>query len=195
MQNLITNPKVIRIPNRTLILICGVQNSGKSHFCHNYFNTENTVCTDDLFLSTAKSISSVLVTPHSRDSFILLQKTTEDKLLKTIQNLANEKKYVVLDAIGLTVEKRLGTINAFQDYFDNIIQIVLMPSLVEIQKRGIKEVTLEKAKLGLRSPSILEISISYMELAYDIPNGKISEGTDTTYILTEIPKKFSIKFD
>ena len=71
----------IRIPDDTLVLICGSQSSGKTTFTKKHFATKSIVTTDEIFEDVVENHSSVFDTMDS-----LAEKTTEIFEKKVIQS-------------------------------------------------------------------------------------------------------------
>lgn len=176
-MEVIKNPLSIRIPKHTLVLMCGVQNSGKTTFTQKNFPISSIVCSDDIFFET------------SRESAYKYGETciiSDDKIFNRIINLGKSGETAVYESIAFTNDYRLHVVNMMNKYFSNIIQIVLHPSLDKVLNRPPKPVLEEQKRLSLRPPTRAEIAIFWKIIQANIDTRTIGHGTDTTYILNDI---------
>ncbi len=175
-MNLIMNPLSIRIPKNSFVLLCGVQNSGKTTFLKENFPSENILCNDDILSNIVKS--------NPEYDFYKATFAVQDYLTEKISSMGISGKNVVLDAIGFTNEERFGIILRFNEFFNKIIQIVVHPNLTTVLERPKKPILPYHKKLNMRNPTSNEIKSFWNIIQSNIKDGSIAVGTDVTYILS-----------
>lgn len=186
MQKMIMDPSSIWIPANTLVLLCGVPNSGKTTFCKEHFPKELVICADDILLDMARS--------YPDKSYCEISSKVQDYATNKIISLGwCYKSTVVVDAIGITNKRRLTIIEKYNSCFSSVIQIVIQPDLEIILKRTTKkEAALELKNLNLYYPNNHTITRFWHIIQENINNKSITQGTDHTYILRDTTNDLSI---
>lgn len=177
MSQIIWDPQSIRIPKNTLVLMCGVQNSGKTTFTRKNFPAKNIICYDEIFFETSRES-----TYKYEENCII----SDDRAFNKTINLGKAGEIAVYESIYFTNDFRLYIVNKLGKYFSNVIQIVLQPSLDEVLNRPPKPVLEEQMRLSLRPPTRAEISIYWQIIQENIDSKTIGYGTNSTYILNKI---------
>lgn len=181
------SPCIIRIPKNTLVLLCGVQNAGKSTFAKMHFPHLNIISSDALLQKTIMNASSNNTTEEILDKTIALMQ-------KEIKKSSKKNAFTVVDSVGISFTSRILFISKYERYFENIILIVFNPDLETILNRPNKPSTKEMIEHGFFSLSKEELTQNFNILQEQLKNGEISESAPIIHILDE-NSNCTIEFD
>ena len=175
------NPKTIRIEPNTLVILYGVQNSGKTTFAKNHFKDfEHVVSTDDILLNFYRELPTTI----DKTSVKIFDQICEKTLKETIKRLQSlSSSYGILDAGNVELYEEL--IAEMRKYYKNIIQVVLFPPLPIVLRRPPK-ISLEKLSYGIYPASLHPEIIIGLHNSIDnlIKSKAIDKGADNTYIFS-----------
>ena len=104
----------IRIPEDTLVLICGSQNSGKTTFTRKHFAGKSIITTDEIFEEVVKNQSTVL------DTMETLASRTTDIFEERVK--AEQAIYSHLGAMIHEEEKKLRRLKQRQNEIEENIR-------------------------------------------------------------------------
>lgn len=179
MGKIYLGEKQIIVPQDTLVLICGSQNSGKTTFTKKYFRSRDIVNTDEIFEDLLNNYSSVFDTMKS------LVSRTEDIVEERITKSAKENAITVVDAVPIMFEGRMEMINHFKGVHSNILLIVLNVSYSTLKARPKKKIDKKKKKLGITPISDEELLYNSLMIKKQIQNGQFGYRVSKAYILSE----------
>lgn len=169
----------ITIPEDTLVLICGSQNSGKSTFTKKHFAGKSIVTTDEIFEEVVKNQSSALDTMDS-----LTDRTTDIFEERVIQS-SKEYSITVVDAAPIDFVGRMKMLRHFKGLHTNIILIVLDVKYPTLVKRPKKKVDKKKKQFGITPISDNELLLNTLIIGEQIINNQFGYKVNRAYILSE----------
>ena len=169
----------IKIPDDTLVLICGSQNSGKTTFTKKHFSTKSIVTTDEIFEDVVKNKSSVLDTMET-----LAERTTDIFEEKVIQS-SKEHSITVVDAAPIEFDGRMEMLRHFKGLHTNIILIVLDVKFPTLKARPKKTVDKKKKQFGITPISDEELFLNSLIIMEQVKNGQFGYKVNEAYILSE----------
>ncbi len=169
----------ITIPDDTLVLICGSQNSGKSTFTKRHFAGRSIITTDELFEEIIRTKSSVL------DTMETLAKRTTDLFEERVTESAKENSITVVDAAPIEFEGRMEMLRHFKGLHTNIILIVLDVKYPTLKARPKKKVDKKKKQFGITPISNNELLLNSLLIIEQIQKGQFGYKVDKAYILSE----------
>ena len=176
------NPKTIRIEPNTLVILYGVQNSGKTTFAQNHFKDSNhVVSADEILLDQYRKLPSTI----DKTTTKVYEKICEETLSETLTRLQGlSSSYGILDAGNVECHKEL--ITEMSKYYKRIIQIVFQPPLSIILNRPPK-ITQEKLNYHIITASVNQniIKKAYNFIGDLIRTRAIDKGADHTYIFSD----------
>lgn len=169
----------IRIPEDTLVLICGSQNSGKTMFTRKHFAGKSIITTDEIFEEVVKNQSTVLDTMET-----LASRTTDIFEERVIQD-CKESSITVVDAAPIEFEGRAEMLRHFKGLHTNIILIVLNVKYSTLVKRPKKKVDKKKKQFGIIPISDQELMLNTLLIFEQIKNNQFGYKVNAAYILSE----------
>lgn len=169
----------IRIPDDTLVLICGSQSSGKTTFTKKHFATKSIVTTDEIFEDVVENHSSVFDTMDS-----LAEKTTEIFEKRVIQS-SKEHSITVVDAAPIEYDGRMEMLRHFRGLHANVILIVLDVKYPTLMARPKKTVNKKKKQFGITPISNEELLYNSLIILDQVRKGEFGCKVDRAYILSE----------
>ncbi len=171
----------INIPNGSIVLLCGVQNCGKSTWAEKHFSEECIINTDDIFYEILEKYSPEKI---SLDEAEIL---TSLEIKRLIKKSKKNNPYTVVDAVPLECNERYQWIKSFCNDFDNIVLIIFKINIFEVLSHPRKPESHLDDKWGITFPPIDYIMIMNHRLLQEIKNGLIALGVNSVYIMkTEI---------
>ncbi len=169
----------IEIPDDTLVLICGSQNSGKTTFTKKHFSGKHIIITDEIFEEVVKNQSTVLDTLES-----LARRTTNIFEERVIQ-ASKENSITVVDAAPIDFEGRAEMLKIFKGLHTNIILIVLDVKYPTLMKRPKKQVDKKKKQFGITPISDNELMLNSLIIFEQIKKDQFGYRVNHAYILSE----------
>lgn len=169
----------ITIPEETLVLICGSQNSGKTTFTKRHFETKCVITTDELFDEIVRTKSSVFDTMES------LASRTTDLFEERVAKAANENSITVVDAAPIEFEGRMEMLRHFKGLHTNIVLIVLDVRYPTLKARPKKTVDKKKKQFGITPISDEELLLNSLLIMEQIQKGQFGYRVNKAYILSE----------
>lgn len=169
----------IRIPQDSLILICGSQNSGKTTFTTKHFDTQYVVNTDQAFEDVINHQTTCFDTKDT-----ILEKTT-DLFEERLRAAITRGPYTVVDAAPVEFQNRVAMLNEFKGFRKNIILIVLDIKYPTLISRPRKKPTANKLKHNFVPAPDEELLMNAMLITAQISRGQIGYKTTRTYVLSE----------
>lgn len=180
----------IVIPEDTLVLICGSQNSGKTTFTQKHFAGKSIVTTDEIFEDVVKNQSTILDTMDS-----LTIRTTEIFEERVIRS-GKECSITVVDAAPIDFEGRLEMLRRFKGLHTNIILIVLDVKYPTLVKRPKKTIDKKKKQFGITPICDEELLLNSLLILEQIRNNQFGYRVNRAYILSEADiKKCQVTFE
>ncbi len=176
----------INIPKDSIVLLCGVQNCGKSTWSKKHFKEENIINTDDVFYSILEQFS-----PEEK-TFEEIEILTSLEIKRLIDESKKKNEYTVVDAVPTECEERANWIMDFCQGFKNVIIIVFKSNILEVLSNPRKSVSHLDEKWSITFPPQDYIVLTNHRLLQEIKNDIIGIGSTCTYILTT-ENKNSIK--
>jgi predicted kinase len=169
----------IRIPDDTLVLICGSQNSGKTTFTKKHFSGKRTITTDEIFEEVVNNQATVLDTMES------LARRTTDIFEERVIQACKESSITVVDAAPIDFEGRQEMLRVFKGLHTNIILIVLDVKYPTLAKRPKKQVNKKKKQFGITPISDNELLLNSLIIMDQIKNNQFGYRVNDAYILSE----------
>ena len=169
----------ITIPDDTLVLICGSQNSGKSTFTKKHFSGKRIITTDEIFEEVVKYQSTVL------DNLESLARRTTDIFEERVIRACKESSITVVDAAPIEFEGRAEMLRHFKGLHTNIILIVLNVKYSTLVKRPKKKVDKKKKQFGIIPISDQELMLNTLLIFEQIKNNQFGYKVNAAYILSE----------
>lgn len=169
----------ITIPQDTLVLICGSQNSGKTTFTKKHFDGKCVITTDEIFEEVVNTKSTVL------DTLEALADRTTDIFEKRIEEASKENSIIVVDAAPIQFDGRIEMIRQLKGLYANIVLIVLDVKYPTLKARPKKKVSKQKKKFGITSISDEELLLNSLIIMKQIKNGQFGYKVNKAYILSE----------
>lgn len=170
----------ITIPDDTLVLICGSQNSGKTTFTRTHFEGKCIITTDEIFEEVVNTKSTVL------DTMETLASRTTDIFEERVIQAAKENSITVVDAAPIDFEGRMEMLKHFKGLHTNIVLIVLDVKYPTLIKRPKKKVDKKKKQFGITPISDNELLLNTLIIMDQIQNGQFGYKVNKAYILSEI---------
>lgn len=166
----------INIPEGSIVLLCGVQNCGKSSWAKKHFS-ENIISTDDIFYEILEQYSPEDISLDEAEILTSLE----------IKRLINESKknnpYTVVDAVPLECNARYQWIKDFCNDFDNIVLITFKISIIEVLSHPCKPKSHLDDKWDITFPPVDYIIMMNHKLLKEIKDGLVALGVDSVYVL------------
>ena len=169
----------ITIPDDTLVLICGSQNSGKTTFTKKHFAGKSIITTDEIFEEVVKYQSTVL------DTMETLASRTTDIFEERVIQASKENSITVVDAAPIEFEGRIEMLRRFKGLHTNIILIVLDVKYPTLVKRPKKSIDKKKKQFGITSISDNELFLNSLIIMNQIKNNQFGYKVNCAYILSE----------
>lgn len=169
----------ITIPDDTLVLICGSQNSGKSTFTKKHFSGKHIITTDEIFEEVVKYQSTVL------DNLESLARRTTDIFEERVIQACKESSITVVDAAPIDFEGRQEMLRHFKGLHTNIILIVLDVKYPTLVKRPKKQVDKKKKQFGITPISDNELLLNSLIIIEQIQKNQFGYKVNSAYILSE----------
>lgn len=170
----------ITIPDDTLVLICGSQNSGKTTFTRKHFGDKRTVTTDEIFEEVLKNQASIF------DTMETLARRTTDIFEEKVIQACKESSITVVDAAPIDFEGRVEMLKHFKGLHANIVLIVLDVKYPTLIKRPKKQVDKKKKQFGITPISDNELLLNSLIIMDQIKKGQFGYKVNKAYILSEI---------
>ena len=198
LSNIVWNPSKIRILPHSLVMMCGLANSGKSTLAKKIFLEKDIINTDMILEKTAQELINITkkdlgLTPISENWSTISRSLGRVAILKSQQIIEHliidfsfKNDIIVLDAAPYYLENRMITITKFSPYFEQIYLIVLFPNIIEVFKRDIKPMSEAQKSLGFFNSSIFNISNENSILESQIKNETIAKNVAKSFIITEL---------
>lgn len=169
----------IIIPEDTLVLICGSQNSGKTTFTKKHFAEKSIITTDELFDEIVRTKSSVF------DTMETLASRTTDLFEERVAKVAKENSITVVDAAPIEFDGRMEMLRHFKGLHANIILIVLDVRYPTLKARPKKKVDKKKKQFGITPISDEELLLNTLLIMEQIQKGQFGYKVNKAYILSE----------
>lgn len=169
----------IAIPDDTLVLICGSQNSGKTTFTQKHFQGKHIITTDEIFEEVVKYQSTLL------DNMESLARRTTDIFEERVIKACKESSITVVDAAPIDFEGREEMLRRFKGLHTNIILIVLDVKYPTLIKRPKKQVDKKKRQFGITSISDNELLLNSLIIFEQIRKDQFGYRVNHAYILSE----------
>ena len=169
----------ITIPDDTLVLVCGSQNSGKTTFTKKHFSGKYTVITDEIFEEVIKHHATVL------DNLESLARRTTDIFEERVTKASKENSITVVDAAPIDFEGRAEMLKVFKGLHTNIILIVLDVKYPTLVKRPKKQVDKKKKQFGITPISDQELLLNSLIILEQIKKDQFGYRVNHAYILSE----------
>lgn len=169
---------IINIPKGSIILLCGVQNCGKSTWSKKHFKDECIINTDDVFYSILEKYS-----PKEK-TFEEVESLTSLEIKRLIDESKKKNEYTVVDAVPTEYTERIAWIADFCKDFENIILITFKSNILEVLSNPRKPPLKLDAKWNITFPPQEYIVMSNHALLQEIKSGIIAIGAGYTYVLT-----------
>lgn len=171
----------INIPNGSIVLLCGVQNCGKSTWAKKHFSEECIINTDDIFYKILEKYSPKNI---SLDEAEIL---TSLEIKRLIKESKEKNPYTVVDAVPLESNRRYQWIKDFCNNFENIILITFKINIFEVLSHPRKPKSHLDDKWDIIFPPVDYIIMMNHKLLQEIKIGLIALGVNSVYIMkTEI---------
>ena len=157
---------------RTLILLCGVEGSGKTTFAQNYLKDYNVINLDELlkrYLATHQGQPFTLASNEELNQIFFAQATDSLKQGVTILDCANHD-----------ILFRTHTLSILKPYYDKVIMFVFNPTLATIKKRIMGQIILR-----LRPNLWEDVNNQYRLFQEQLKSGIFALGIDDVYILKQ----------
>ena len=177
---------VMDIPKGSIVLLCGVQNCGKSTWSKKHFKEECIINTDDVFYSILEKYSP------AEKTFEEIEMLTSLEIKRLIDESKTKNEYTVVDAVPTEYEERISWIEDFCTEFKNVILIAFKSNILEVLSKPIKPASNLDKKWSNKLPPHDYIVIMNHALLQEIKSDIIGIGATGTYILTT-ENKNSIK--
>lgn len=169
----------ISIPEDTLVLICGSQNSGKTTFTRKHFEGKRIVTTDEIFEEVVKNQSTIL------DTMETLARRTTDIFEERVIQACKESSITVVDAAPIDFEGRAEMLKIFKGLHANIFLIVLDVKYPTLAKRPKKQVDKKKKQFGITPISDQELLLNSLIILDQIRKDQFGYRVNHAYILSE----------
>lgn len=169
----------ITIPDDTLVLICGSQNSGKTTFTQKHFAGKHIITTDEIFEEVVKYQSTVL------DNMESLTSRTTDIFEERVIQACKESSITVVDAAPIEFEGRQEMLKRFKGLHTNIVLIVLDIKYPTLAKRPKKKIDKKKKQFGITPISDKELLLNSLIIMDQIKNNQFAYKVNSAYILSE----------
>lgn len=190
MGKVFKNETQITIPEDTLVLICGSQNSGKTSFTTKHFDAKYVISTDELFEEILRTQAT------NSDTRITLLKKTTKLFEERVEQHSKENSITVVDAAPFEFKHRIEMIRVFRKLHTNIVLIVLDVSYPTLKSRPKKTVTKKKKQYGIVPISDEELLLNWLLISEQIENEQIGYKANKTYIISErFIEKCEVKFE
>lgn len=170
----------IIIPDDTLVLICGSQNSGKTTFTRKHFGDKRIINTDEIFDEVVKYQSTVL------DNIESLASRTTDIFEERVFQACKESSITVVDAAPIDFEGRMEMLKRFKGIHTNIVLIVLDVKYSTLISRPKKKVDKKKEQFGVTPISDTELLLNSLIIMDQIQKGQFGHKVNKAYVLSEI---------
>lgn len=187
----VEGPKTIRIKRNsgTVILLAGVQGSGKSFFAQNHFDKNCIIDNDKIFIRTFKS--SGFSNVFSDEDFDEIYHRTQLTVSSMLEGYRKIRPYTVMDSIGYKFNQWAKLIDDLREDYSNIIILILQPSIQVVKKQFEEREKNKNLIPGLFSPDLGHIFFSWHILEKAIRDKTAGKDADITYIIRN-PKKVNI---
>ncbi len=169
----------ITIPEDTLVLICGSQNSGKTTFTKKHFTGIRTITTDEIFNEVVNYHSTVL------DNMESLARRKTDIFEERVIRASKESPITVVDAAPIDFEGRQEMLRRFKNLYTNIILIVLDVKFPTLVNRPKKKVDNKKKQFGITPISDDELVLNSLMIFDQTRRNQFGFGVTAAYILSE----------
>lgn len=187
-MKIVENPTQIRISKNsgTIILLAGVQGSGKSFFANKYFDHSCIINCDNIFYNELEK--SCFKDVISNERFKYIHNIASQKVIGMVQSYRQTRPYTVLDSVGFNYRDWLKLIQELKTLYNNIILIVVHPHLLTIKSQLMEREkrSFDKISIGMRAPDLQEIFLFWQLLEMDIRSKEIGTKADTTYIIRNL---------
>lgn len=170
----------ITIPEDTLVLICGSQNSGKTTFTQKHFAGKTILTTDEIFEEVVNTKATVFDTLETLA--IRTEKIFEERFLSLRKE---ENPIVVVDAVPIEFEARIEMLKRFKGVYSNTILIVLDVRYPTLKVRPKKKVSKKKKQFGIIHVSDDELLYNALIVNEQIKKGQFGYKVNQAYILSE----------
>ena len=170
----------ITIPDDTLVLICGSQNSGKTTFTQKHFSGKSILTTDEIFEEVVNTNATVF------DTLETLAMRTEKIFEERLYQLRDDGvSIVVADAAPIKFEERMEMLKHFKGVYPNVILIVLDVKYPTLKARPKKKVNKKKKQFGITPISDEELLYNALIINEQIRKGQFGYKVNQAYILSE----------
>jgi len=203
-SNIIWNPSEMWIRPQSLVMFCGIANSGKSTLAKKLFHGKEIINTDEILEQTINQLFDITkrdlgITPESkiwgdisehmgRIAFLKAQELVN----QTVISKSKEQDIVVFDSAPYIFEHRLRTIANFEPYFKNIYLIVVFPDSSEILKHKVKSISENQKALGFYYPDHKSVFKDQFTLRTQITAKNIAFHVTETFIITELNNEIKV---
>lgn len=180
MGKIFVGQSQITIPDGTLVLICGSQNSGKTTFTQKHFSGKSILTTDEIFEEVVNTNATVL------DTLETLAMRTEKIFEERLYQLRDDGvSTVVVDAVPIKFEERREMLKYFKGIYPNVILIVLDVKYPTLKARPKKKVSKKKKQFGITPISDDELLYNALIINEQIRKGQFGYKVNQAYILSE----------
>ncbi len=169
---------VMDIPKGSIVLLCGVQNCGKSTWSKKHFKEECIINTDDVFYSILEKYSP------AEKTFEEIEMLTSLEIKRLIDESKTKNEYTVVDAVPTEYEERISWIEDFCTEFKNVILIAFKSNILEVLSNPRKPASHLDEKWDITFPPQEYIVMANHGLLQEIKSDIIRIGATKTYILS-----------
>lgn len=170
----------IKIPEDTLVLICGSQNSGKTTFTKKHFTGKSILTTDEIFEEIVNTRTNIFDTKET-----LAMRTQEVFEERLFQMKKDGVSIVVVDAAPIEFDARMALLTRFKRVYSNVILIVLDVKYPTLKARPKKKVNKKKKQFGITPISDEELLYNSLIIREQILKGQFGFKVNQAYILSE----------
>ena len=170
----------IIIPEDTMVLICGSQNSGKTTFTKKHFAGKTILTTDEIFEEVVNINATVFDTLETLA--VRTEKIFEERL---IQYKKEGVSILVVDAAPIKFDARMEMLKHFKGIYPNVILIVLDVKYPTLKARPKKKVSKKKKQFGITPISDEELLYNALIMNEQIKKGQFGYKVNQAYILSE----------
>lgn len=155
---------------KLLVMIIGVQGSGKTTYCQRNFSDYNVVNIDNILaeylLGKAKEFNQM---DHVRVHEIFFER---------VRNILSNKNICIIDTGAVNFSTRVMILDQLKKHYTKVILLMLNPH-IKVIKKQIRGQMMLRAREGLWK----EVNDEYDLLQYQIDEGYIQMGVDEVYTI------------
>lgn len=206
-SNIIWNPSKIRILPHSLVMMCGVANSGKSTLAKKLFPEKNIISTDIILEKTSQELIDITqnflgLTPQSEDWKFIVDNLGTIALLKNgifvsqliTEASQKENDITILDSVSINYGSRLHTTLKFARYFKELYLFVVFPKISEVLSRKPKIPSSTQNAFEFYYAESSDICDDYLVLEAQIIARTIAHNVTKAFIITDTNNNIKISY-